>query len=545
MKKNLKLKKYISVILPAVLCMSNINNVWAEQRVINIQIESNTALVNGEVVNLDIAPYLDSNNNTMISVKFVAEALNIPDEDVIYNELSRKFTINFNGEVLNFFIGDYNLYKTQADGITTIYTMQNNAVAEIIDDTIFIPIRSIAEVFDITVGWDDVTQMVTLTTGESDIISVNELNPLQESLVVQESLVTQENLLLQEGLLVKVGSEKTIEQSDPIRQYEEEVVKLINIERAKYELEPLVIYEPAMDLAREKSQHMVDNNYFSNINPDGTYMYKQLVNAFAQNISVNQNTPEDLVKKFMSSESDRVNILSEDFKGIGIGLAYGNNSSNYKKYWTQIYVVSVPTEEQVETLNQSATATSIVQTDLNTINNISNMSVAPQQTNKPISEQDYMNEVAGFLMQSLGENLLTQQAQLQQTNIISTGNERASAEQAINLINAERTKVGLEPLKIFEPAMSIAQERAQDMNARNYMTTLSPEGVSLNDIITQKYAQRTSSNVANYITTPQGALESWMSFTPNNLLSSDYEYIGLGYSNSRWSYVLLGKMYNN
>lgn len=398
----------MSVILPAVLCMSSVNNVWAEQqveqqveqRVISIQIESNTAIINGESITLDSAPYLDSYNNTMVPIMFIASALNIPDENIEYNMESRKVTIKFNKEVLSFFMGDYDIYKTLADNTMTKHTMQNNAVAVLKDEVIFVPVRSVAEIFDIIVGWDDDTKMVTLTSGSSEVISISEVNQVQEVGVVED---------------------------------------LINLPEINQEVQAQDIHIQNIGVSFEHS-----NPFINESSPIGTYVVPMI-------------------------------------------------------------------------------------------------SVGESQS---ISQDDYMNDVALMLMNSVGQNLLTQES-TQQSNIVTTGNERALAEQAINLINAERTKEGLEPLKIHEQAMGLAQSRAEDMAVRNYTTTLNPEGVSLNTIVSQKYGQRTSSNVANYVTSAQDALDVWRSFTPNNLLSYEYEYIGLGYSNSRWAYVLIGKMYSN
>src|SRR5699024_3294698 len=49
--------------------------------------------------------------------------------------------------------------------------------------------------------------------------------------------------------------------------YEKEVVKLVNEERAKRNLEPLEMDHHLSSLARKKSQDMADNNYFSHTSP--------------------------------------------------------------------------------------------------------------------------------------------------------------------------------------------------------------------------------------------------------------------------------------
>ena len=100
--------------------------------------------------------------------------------------------------------------------------------------------------------------------------------------------------------------EQIIEQTKPNeRQYAEEVVRLVNIERSKEGLDPLVmdetLYNAAMIRSRELTQKM------SHIRPNGDYVFPMLVEmgantgAMAENIAGGQSTPEDAVKDWMKS----------------------------------------------------------------------------------------------------------------------------------------------------------------------------------------------------------------------------------------------------
>lgn len=125
--------------------------------------------------------------------------------------------------------------------------------------------------------------------------------------------------------------------------YEQEVVKLVNEERAKKDLDPLEMDKHLSDLARKKSQDMAENNYFSHTSP--TYgspfdMMKQFDFSFrlaGENIAAGQRSPEQVVEGWMNSEGHRENILKEDFTHIGVGYVEGDGPK-HRTYWTQLFM---------------------------------------------------------------------------------------------------------------------------------------------------------------------------------------------------------------
>ena len=123
-----------------------------------------------------------------------------------------------------------------------------------------------------------------------------------------------------------------------IRNYEQEVVRLVNVERAKYGLKPLAENWELSRVARHKSQDMHDLRYFSHTSPTyGTPF--QMMKAFGisyrsagENIAMGYSTPAAVVKAWMNSEGHRANILSSKYTQIGVGYVASGH------YWTQHFI---------------------------------------------------------------------------------------------------------------------------------------------------------------------------------------------------------------
>ncbi|MED3729000.1 LysM peptidoglycan-binding domain-containing protein [Priestia filamentosa] len=120
--------------------------------------------------------------------------------------------------------------------------------------------------------------------------------------------------------------------------YEQEVVKLVNAERAKAGLQPLQVDNEVAKTARLKSQDMHDNHYFDHNSP--TYgspfdMMKQFgitYKAAGENIAQGQQTPAEVMKAWMNSPGHKANILSSKYTHIGVGYVKDGN------YWTQQFI---------------------------------------------------------------------------------------------------------------------------------------------------------------------------------------------------------------
>ena len=137
------------------------------------------------------------------------------------------------------------------------------------------------------------------------------------------------------------NSGSTNQDSTSFADYQQEVVNLVNKERAKYGLSALKSNSSLANVATIKSQDMVNKNYFSHTSP--TYgspfdMMKQFGISYktaGENIAMGQKTPSEVVTAWMNSEGHRKNILSSSFTQIGVGVA---KNANGQLYWTQMFI---------------------------------------------------------------------------------------------------------------------------------------------------------------------------------------------------------------
>ena len=120
--------------------------------------------------------------------------------------------------------------------------------------------------------------------------------------------------------------------------YEQEVVRLVNAERAKYGLAALTLDETLCGYARVKSQDMHDQGYFSHTSPTYGSPF-DMMRAFGvsyrtagENIAMGYATPAAVVEAWMNSAGHRANILSANFTSIGVGYVANGG------YWTQWFL---------------------------------------------------------------------------------------------------------------------------------------------------------------------------------------------------------------
>lgn len=126
--------------------------------------------------------------------------------------------------------------------------------------------------------------------------------------------------------------------SSSVQSYEQEVARLVNVERAKAGLAPLTLNWELSRVARYKSQDMKDNRYFAHNSPTyGTPF--QMIRSFGlsyrtagENIAMGYATPAAVMNGWMNSSGHRTNILNANYTQIGVGyVAEGN-------YWTQQFI---------------------------------------------------------------------------------------------------------------------------------------------------------------------------------------------------------------
>lgn len=118
---------------------------------------------------------------------------------------------------------------------------------------------------------------------------------------------------------------------------EQQMVNLINQERAKAGVAPLKVDLRMVQSARVKSKDMIDNNYFSHTSPT-LGSFATLIRKYApdyrylgENLAGNR-TVQAAHTALMNSEGHRRNILNPNYTSIGIGIV---NGGPYGKMFTQ------------------------------------------------------------------------------------------------------------------------------------------------------------------------------------------------------------------
>ncbi len=120
--------------------------------------------------------------------------------------------------------------------------------------------------------------------------------------------------------------------------YEDEVIRLVNAERAKYGLSALAKDNGATKAAHVRAKEIVKS--FSHTRPNGTSCFtvaKELGISYrsaGENIAYGYSSPKQVVNGWMNSEGHRKNILSSSFTKIGVGCY----SSRGVLYWSQFFM---------------------------------------------------------------------------------------------------------------------------------------------------------------------------------------------------------------
>ncbi|WP_411335246.1 CAP domain-containing protein [Ruminococcus gauvreauii] len=122
------------------------------------------------------------------------------------------------------------------------------------------------------------------------------------------------------------------------RTFAEQVVDLVNAERAKAGLNALAIDESIASAALVRAKETETS--FSHTRPDGRTFSSVLTDmgisfrGAGENIAWGQRTPEEVMNGWMNSDGHRANILNAKFTKIGVGYYQNSAGTNY---WTQLF----------------------------------------------------------------------------------------------------------------------------------------------------------------------------------------------------------------
>lgn len=129
-------------------------------------------------------------------------------------------------------------------------------------------------------------------------------------------------------------------QSGDSSRYVDEVIRLVNIERANAGLDPLVKSDILCQAAEARASEI--KILFSHTRPNGTKCFTILkeygisYKRCAENIAAGQKTPAQVVEDWMNSPGHRANILDSRVQEIGVGIVYVEDGY-HRYYWAQLF----------------------------------------------------------------------------------------------------------------------------------------------------------------------------------------------------------------
>ena len=116
-----------------------------------------------------------------------------------------------------------------------------------------------------------------------------------------------------------------------------EVVRLVNVERARAGCAAVHVDARLATAARLHSEDMARLDYFSHTSLDGRSPWDRIgaqgyAYGSAENIAAGYSTPAAVMTGWMDSAGHRANILNCATKALGVGIGHGGH---YGIYWTQ------------------------------------------------------------------------------------------------------------------------------------------------------------------------------------------------------------------
>ena len=122
---------------------------------------------------------------------------------------------------------------------------------------------------------------------------------------------------------------------------DERVLDLVNVERVRAGVPPLVANERLADSAAKYALYLGQAGFFSHVGPDGSTLITRNIKAgyrdpiwLGENIAAGFNSPEATVSAWMNSLPHRSNILDPNFAEVGVANVEVPGSP-YGQYWVQ------------------------------------------------------------------------------------------------------------------------------------------------------------------------------------------------------------------
>lgn len=148
------------------------------------------------------------------------------------------------------------------------------------------------------------------------------------------------------GVIDKDSAKPVVDNNSPKKEStsvtpnEDELIRYINAERVKNNLNPLKVDSELVNVARLKSTDMIEKNYFSHYSPTYGSPFNMLKKFNIKYLSAGENIAYNSSIKgaheaFMNSPGHRANILNSNYTHVGVGI---KESPKYGKMITELFI---------------------------------------------------------------------------------------------------------------------------------------------------------------------------------------------------------------
>ncbi len=124
----------------------------------------------------------------------------------------------------------------------------------------------------------------------------------------------------------------------------DQIIIKVNQERVAYNLPPLAKSDILSEAAVHKTQHMVQNHYFSHVSPvDGKKWSDFIQEADYNYIEAGENLAngytnvEEMVQAWMDSPTHRANVLAQGYTETGVSLNKGTLNGHETIFVAQVF----------------------------------------------------------------------------------------------------------------------------------------------------------------------------------------------------------------
>ena len=119
----------------------------------------------------------------------------------------------------------------------------------------------------------------------------------------------------------------------------DQVLELVNLERAQLDLQPVVANSALAKIAEDYACRMIENGFFGHKDPingrsalERAAAAKYMFYAIGENLAAGPESSGEVMKAWMESPSHREIILDPSWREIGIAVRTGGE---YSIYWVQ------------------------------------------------------------------------------------------------------------------------------------------------------------------------------------------------------------------